>query len=53
MGAKKALQQGLNNVAYLRAQIEQLNQYFSKDEVDEIWITFPDPQLRYSKAKKD
>ncbi|WP_346237545.1 tRNA (guanosine(46)-N7)-methyltransferase TrmB [Niabella insulamsoli] len=52
VGAKKALQQGLKNVAYLRAQIEQLNQYFSPHEADEIWITFPDPQLRYSKAKK-
>ena len=52
VGAKKALQQQVNNVAYMRAQIEQLDQYFAKDEVDEIWITFPDPQLRYSKAKK-
>jgi len=42
----------LYNVAFLRTQIDQVNEYFSKDEVDEIWITFPDPQLRKSKAKK-
>lgn len=52
VGAKKAIQKGIVNVAFLRAQIEQLTQYFAKDEVDEIWITFPDPQLRFSKAKK-
>lgn len=52
VGAKKALQSSLSNVAFLRAQIEQLAQYFAPGEVDEIWITFPDPQLRYSKAKK-
>ncbi|WP_262919235.1 tRNA (guanosine(46)-N7)-methyltransferase TrmB [Niabella hibiscisoli] len=49
---KKAIQNNISNVAFLRAQIEQLTQYFAKDEVDEIWITFPDPQLRFSKAKK-
>lgn len=52
VGAKKSLQQNLHNVAFLRAQIEQLPQYFTNEEVDEIWITFPDPQLRYSKSKK-
>lgn len=52
VGAKKAIQNNILNVAFLRAQIEQLTQYFAKDEVDEIWITFPDPQLRFSKAKK-
>jgi len=52
VGAKKALQFGLKNVAFLRTQIDQLNEYFDKDEADEIWITFPDPQLRKSKAKK-
>ena len=51
-GAKKALQEKLDNVAFLRIQIDQVNEYFEKDEVDEIWITFPDPQLRKSKAKK-
>ena len=51
-GAKKALEAGLTNVAFLRTQIEQIAQYFDHNEVDEIWITFPDPQLRISKAKK-
>ena len=52
VGAKKALENKLQNVAFLRIQIEQVNEYFSKAEVSEIWITFPDPQLRKSKAKK-
>ena len=52
VGAKKALQQNLKNVAFLRTQIDQVSDYFSQNEVEEIWITFPDPQLRKSKAKK-
>jgi len=52
VGAKKALQQGLKNVAFLRTQIDKINEHFAKEEVSEIWITFPDPQLRLSKAKK-
>jgi len=52
VGAKKALQQNLRNVAFLRTQIDQVSDYFSANEVDSIWITFPDPQLRKSKAKK-
>lgn len=52
VGAKKALQNGLTNVAFLRTQIDQITEYFSEKEVREIWITFPDPQLRISKAKK-
>jgi tRNA (guanine-N7-)-methyltransferase len=52
VGAKKAMEDKLTNVAFLRTQIDQVNEYFSKDEVAEIWITFPDPQLRASKAKK-
>src|SRR5690606_8800024 len=52
VGAKKALQFALNNVAFLRIQIDKISDYFDKNEVDEIWITFPDPQLRYSKMKK-
>jgi len=52
VGAKKALNQGLQNVAFLRIQIEGIASYFNKDEVEEIWITFPDPQLRISKSKK-
>jgi tRNA (guanine-N7-)-methyltransferase len=52
VGAKKALQGNLSNVAFLRIQIDHITDYFSKDEVSQLWITFPDPQLRTSKAKK-
>ncbi|MEI2740751.1 MAG: tRNA (guanosine(46)-N7)-methyltransferase TrmB [Chitinophagaceae bacterium] len=52
VGAKKALQSNLTNAAFLRTQIDQVAGYFAKEEVAEIWITFPDPQLRMSKAKK-
>ena len=52
VGAKKALQQQLSNVAFLRIQIDRLNEYFDTNEVSEIWITFPDPQLRTGKSKK-
>ena len=51
-GAKTALDEKLHNVAFLRAEIDKLPEYFTKDEVAEIWITFPDPQLRLSKATK-
>lgn len=42
-GARSALDQGLDNVAFLRVFIEKLDDYFEENEVDEIWITFPDP----------
>lgn len=51
-GAKTALEAGLDNVAFLRSQIDQINDYFDKNEIAEIWITFPDPQLRFSKMRK-
>jgi len=51
-GASIANKEAIKNVAFVRTQIEQSIQYFAKEEVDEIWITFPDPQLRLSKAKK-
>ena len=51
-GAKTAIEEGLHNVAFLRTEIDKLTNYFGANEVDEIWITFPDPQLRLSKAKK-
>ena len=44
-GAKTANEQKLPNVAFLRTRIEFINSFFSSDEVDEIWITFPDPHL--------
>ncbi len=52
VGAKKALDEGLANVAFIRTQIEKITDYFAEGEVDEIWITFPDPQIRVSKARK-
>jgi tRNA (guanine-N7-)-methyltransferase len=52
LGAKQCLTENIFNAAFLRTQIEKLPAYFAPAEVDEIWITFPDPQLRVSKAKK-
>lgn len=52
VGAKKALAVPLKNVAFLRVQIDKITDYFEPGEVNEIWITFPDPQLRFSKMKK-
>jgi tRNA (guanine-N7-)-methyltransferase len=52
VGARTALKENLNNIAFLRTQIDRINEYFDTDEVSEIWITFPDPQLRQSKHKK-
>jgi tRNA (guanine-N7-)-methyltransferase len=52
VGAKKALQLQLPNVAFLRIQIDRIIEYFAPNEVSEVWITFPDPQLRTGKAKK-
>lgn len=52
IGAKKCLDEKRSNAAFLRTQITMLPNYFSTGEVSEIWITFPDPQLRTSKAKK-
>ena len=43
-GAKNAIENGLNNVRFLRIQIDNAAQYFNSNEVDEAWITFPDPQ---------
>jgi len=51
-GAKTALEEGINNVAFLRIQIENILDYFEPGEVAEIWITFPDPQPQISREKK-
>ena len=51
-GAKTAIEEDLQNVAFLRTEIDKLTNYFTANEVADIWITFPDPQLRLSKAKK-
>ena len=50
-GAKTALETGLENVRFLRAQIELLPQVFNTSEISEIWITFPDPQIKYKRQK--
>jgi tRNA (guanine-N7-)-methyltransferase len=51
-GAKTALEDNINNVAFLRIQIESILDYFATKEVSEIWITFPDPQPQLSREKK-
>lgn len=50
-GAKTALEEGLENVAFLRTQIELIDLLFDAGEVAEIWITFPDPQIKYKRTK--
>jgi len=51
-GAKDALEEGVANVGFLRIQIETMLDYFGPGEIDEIWITFPDPQPQISREKK-
>lgn len=50
-GAKEAEEKELKNVAFLRTQIELVDYFFEENEVDEIWITFPDPQIKYRRTK--
>lgn len=50
-GAKTAVEEGLPNVAFVRTQIELIEYVFGPEEVDEIWITFPDPQIKYKRTK--
>ncbi|WP_320816130.1 tRNA (guanosine(46)-N7)-methyltransferase TrmB [Flavobacterium sp.] len=50
-GAKTAIEDNMGNVAFVRTQIELIEHCFAKDEVDEIWITFPDPQIKYKRTK--
>lgn len=45
-GAKQAKEEGLTNVAFIRTRIEFIEYFFATDEVSEIWVTFPDPQMR-------
>ncbi len=45
-GATQALEEGLKNVAFLRTNIEVIDRFFSEDEVQEIWLTFSDPQMK-------
>jgi tRNA (guanine-N7-)-methyltransferase len=50
-GAKQAKEKGIENVAFLRAPIELIENVFAPGEVDEIWITFPDPQIKFRRTK--
>ncbi|MDB4292104.1 tRNA (guanosine(46)-N7)-methyltransferase TrmB [Maribacter sp.] len=50
-GAKTALEEKLKNVAFLRTQIELIDALFAENEISEIWITFPDPQIKYKRTK--
>ena len=50
-GATQAKEEGLANVAFIRTRIEFIEKFFSKDEVDEIWVTFPDPQMRKERKR--
>jgi len=50
-GAKTAIEENLENVAFLRTQIELVDSMFAENEVSEIWITFPDPQIKYKRTK--
>lgn len=51
-GAKESFQKGIPNVSFLRTRIEFITSFFAPGEVDEIWITFPDPQLKRKREKK-
>lgn len=51
-GAKTATENEMPNVGFLRTRIEFINSFFAEGEVDEIWVTFPDPQLRKARIKK-
>ncbi|MDP3314294.1 tRNA (guanosine(46)-N7)-methyltransferase TrmB [Lutibacter sp.] len=50
-GAKTALEENLPNVAFMRTQIELIDLLFAPKEVSEIWITFPDPQIKFTRTK--
>ena len=51
-GAKRVLNRELSNIRFLRTYIDHLDQYFGENEVDEIWITFPDPYPKWSDRNK-
>ena len=51
-GAKTAFKEKMLNVGFLRIQIQNISSFFAPDEVDEIWITFPDPQMLKSGERK-
>ncbi len=50
-GAKEALAEGLTNVAFLRTNIEIIDRFFAEGEVQEIWLTFSDPQMKHPRKR--
>ena len=50
-GAKIATDNEIANVAFVRSQIELVDKIFSGNEISEIWITFPDPQIKFKREK--
>ena len=50
-GAKTSVEEQMNNTAFIRTQIELIEHIFAEKEIDEIWITFPDPQIKYKRTK--
>lgn len=50
-GAKQALADGMDNVAFLRTNIEIIDRFFGEDEVQEIWLTFSDPQMKNARKR--
>ena len=50
-GATDALNEGLTNVGFLRTHIEMVTSFFGSGEVDEIWLTFPDPQIKKTRKR--
>lgn len=51
-GARTAYRDAISNVGFIRTRVELIESFFARDEVDEIWITFPDPQLKKRRNKK-
>lgn len=50
-GAKTGLEENLTNIAFLRTQIELIDYCFAENEINQIWITFPDPQIKFKRMK--
>ncbi len=50
-GATDAIDEGLTNIAFIRTHIEMVTSFFDKDEISEIWLTFPDPQMKKSRKR--
>ena len=50
-GAKDSISENLKNVCFLRCQIELIDKVFDVGEISEIWLTFPDPQIKFQRRK--